>query len=162
MASSENTGEKVMTDEDKKRQEFYDRTMGQLEDMRQKAADNPKDQMNLLRYAKGLVNTITIFGMSGDPEGIDLVLIRFREIVAEYGDIEEVQNQFSTALANSMSYLMKKQKPHLLKDLLKINFTIGLIKLSVLDFIFMGSNFKIHLVYSNFGILEQETDISSF
>ncbi len=99
-----------MTDEDKKRQEFYDRTMGQLEDMRQKAADNPKDQMNLLRYAKGLVNTITIFGMSGDPEGIDLVLIRFREIVAEYGDIEEVQNQFSTALANSMSYLMKKQK----------------------------------------------------
>lgn len=99
-----------MTDEEKKRQAFYDRTMGQLEEMRQKAADNPKDQMNLLRYAKGLVNTITMFGMSGDPEGIDLVLLRFRDIVAEYGDIEEIQNQFSTALSNSMSYLMKKQK----------------------------------------------------
>ena len=91
-----------MTEEEKKRQEFYERTMGQLEEMRQKAEDNPDDQMQLLRYAKGLVNTITIFGMSGDPEGIDLVLVRFRGLVEEYADIEEIQNQFATALANSM------------------------------------------------------------
>jgi hypothetical protein len=97
-------------DEEKKRQEFYVRTMGQLDEMLTIVKENPDDQMKLLRYAKGLVNTITIFGMSGDPEGIDLVLRRFRSLVDEYGQLDEIQIQFSTALANSMSYLMKKQK----------------------------------------------------
>ena len=99
-----------MTDEEKRKQEFYDKTLGQLNDMRDQAFEDGEDQMKLLRYAKGLVNTITIFGMSGDPEGIDLVLIRFRNLVQEFGNIDEIQNQFATALANSMSYLMKKQK----------------------------------------------------
>ncbi|MHA1212098.1 MAG: hypothetical protein ACTSSH_06520 [Candidatus Heimdallarchaeota archaeon] len=100
-----------MTDDDaKKKQEFYERTMGQLEEMRMKTGEDPDDQMKLLRYAKGLVNTITIFGMSGDPDGIDLVLKRFRSLVEEHGHIDEIQNQFAIALANSMSYLMKKQK----------------------------------------------------
>ncbi len=97
-------------DDEKRKQEFYERTMGQLDEMYAKVTENPDDQMSLLRYAKGLVNTITIFGMSGDPEGIDLVLKRFRTLVEEYGNIDEIQNQFATALANSMSYLMKKQK----------------------------------------------------
>lgn len=97
-------------DEERKRQEFYERTLGQLNEMKKAADDDPDDQMKLLRYAKGLVNTITIFGMSGDPEGIDLVLDRFRDVVQEFGFIDEIQNQFATALANSMSYLMKKQK----------------------------------------------------
>lgn len=97
-------------DDEKKRQEFYDRTLGQLEEMYSKAQENPDDEMKLFRYTKGLVNTITIFGMSGDPEGIDLVLERFRVLVQEYGHIDEIQNQFATGLSNSLSYLMKKQK----------------------------------------------------
>ena len=97
-------------DEQKKKQEFYERTMGQLDEMLAKFQDDPNDSMKLLQYAKGLVNTITIFGMSGDPEGIDMILTRFRKLVEEYGNVDEIQNQFATALANSMSYLMKKQK----------------------------------------------------
>jgi len=100
----------MTNEDDQRRKEFYKRTFGQLDEMYKKTQENPHDQMNLLRYAKGLVNTITIFGMSGDPEGIDLVLQRFRKLVDTHGNIDEIQNQFATALANSMSYLMKKQK----------------------------------------------------
>ncbi|NHJ46793.1 MAG: hypothetical protein FK733_03300 [Asgard group archaeon] len=96
--------------DEEKRKQFYERTMGQLDEMLNAIKKNPDDQMELLRYAKGLVNTITIFGMSGDPEGIALVIIRFRALVEEHGHIDAIQNQFATALANSMSYLMKKQK----------------------------------------------------
>ena len=74
----------MANNDEQRRKEFYERTFGQLEEMYKKSIEDPNNQMNLLRYAKGLVNTITIFGMSGDPEGIDLVLQRFRKLVEEH------------------------------------------------------------------------------
>jgi len=100
-----------LTDEEqKKKQEFYDNTLAECEEFHKELKEDPEDDFALLQYAKKLEINITIFGMSGDPDGIDLILHRFRQLVEEYGHIPQIQNLFATALANSMSYLMKKQK----------------------------------------------------
>ncbi|MHA1171079.1 MAG: hypothetical protein ACTSUW_01195 [Candidatus Heimdallarchaeota archaeon] len=97
-------------DEEKKKQEFFDKTNAELDVYLDEIKKNPDDEMAILRYAKKLEINITIFGMSGSPEGIALVLERFRKLVQEYGHMTQIQNLFATAIANSMSYLMKKHK----------------------------------------------------
>ncbi len=97
-------------DEEKKKQEFYVKTNAELDVLLDEIKKNPDDDMPILRYAKKLEINITIFGMSKDPDGIALVLKRFRKVVQEHGQMTQIQNLFATALANSMSYLMKKHK----------------------------------------------------
>jgi hypothetical protein len=97
-------------DEEKKKQEFFDKTNAELDVYLDEIKKDPDDEMAILRYAKKLEINITIFGMSGSPEGIALVLSRFRDLVQDYGHMTQIQNLFATAIANSMSYLMKKHK----------------------------------------------------
>ena len=106
-------------DDNKKRQEFYDKTNAELDVLLDEIKKNPDEEMAILRYAKKLDISIVVFGMSKDPEGIALVLTRFRDLVQDYGQMTQIQNLFATALANSMSYLMKKHKFDTVNDRLE-------------------------------------------